>query len=255
MKKSTIIIAIVAVVAIVTGVVLVVTLTSKSKSADNQSGNSASGGSNSTTTTTTAPSLDKNVSDSDLLGPTTKNNVTEKPNVPDSDPETQAAAFTMLAIGDWGGTSNKDKGDPGSCCKLYAGTGKLDTTKPRLSVDYGAQFYIADLLGQSAAQLKPLRVIGHGDNIYWDGAGPKDIAYRMQTTFEEVYKAPSLQGVKWVNVAGNHDIGGSEFICGDSDNNFRECTSIDEMVKYLNLKFDLQAQYKSPNADRFDNYI
>ena len=253
MKKSTIIIAILLVVAVaVAAAIAVVFMGKKGTSTDTQSnGNSTSSNNNNSAS---ASALSNNVSDSDLLTPTTGKNSTPTTGLT-SDPETDPVALTFLAVGDWGGTTGKDTGNPGSCCKLYKSNGKLDTTQPRYKVDFYAQQYVATLMGQSAAQIKPLRVLGHGDNIYWDGAGPKDIAYRMQTTFEEVYKAPSLQGVKWVNVAGNHDIGGSEFICGDSDNNFRECTSIDEMVKYLNLKFDLQAQYKSPNADRFDNYI
>ncbi|KAF0695606.1 hypothetical protein As57867_013537, partial [Aphanomyces stellatus] len=44
---------------------------------------------------------------------------------------------------------------------------------------------------------------------------------------------------------------GSQYICGDDNDHFRECTSIDEMLTYLDLKFTLQAKYKSPNGDRW----
>ena len=73
----------------------------------------------------------------------------------------------------------------------------------------------------------------------------------MEATFENVYDQDSLKNVPWVNVLGNHDYGGSEYICGEKDYQFRECESTDEMLKYLDKKFTLQAGYKSPNGDRW----
>jgi len=186
------------------------------------------------------------VKDSDLLS-----NVSTMPVYPTSNPETSPAAFTFLAIGDWGSTTGKAAGIPGSCCKLYKATGQIDTSKPRYMVDYYSQQYVAELLAKSAAELKPTRILGHGDNIYWNGVGSKDVGYRMEETFEKMYSQKSLKGIKWVNVAGNHDIGGSAFICGDQDSSFRECGSTDELLKFLDMKFTLQAQYKSPNGDRY----
>ncbi|KAF0716434.1 Aste57867_2858 [Aphanomyces stellatus] len=174
-----------------------------------------------------------------------------------SNPETDIVALTLLAVGDWGSTTGKksDGSSPGSCCKLYSkgpNAGSVDTSQPRYVVDYHAQEYVAQLMGMSADALKPppARILGHGDNIYWNGVGKDDIQFRMTNTFENIYTAKSLSGIKWLNVAGNHDIGGSQYICGDDNDHFRECTSIDEMLTYLDLKFTLQAKYKSPNGDR-----
>ncbi|OQR94960.1 calcineurin-like phosphoesterase [Achlya hypogyna] len=170
---------------------------------------------------------------------------------PTSDPNTQTPVLTMLAIGDWGGTTGKASGTPGSCCVLYKTTGQINTSLPRYKVDYYSQMYIAALLGQSAKALSPVRVLGHGDNFYWNGVGSADVAYRFQTTFEDVYNDPALAGVPWINVAGNHDIGGSSFICGDKDNAFVECASTAEMLSFLNERFNLQAKYVSPNQNRW----
>ncbi|OWY99974.1 Calcineurin-like phosphoesterase, partial [Phytophthora megakarya] len=52
-------------------------------------------------------------------------------------------------------------------------------------------------------------------------------------------------------MVGNHDLGGSEYICDDKDYHFRECKSSEEMLKYLNLKVSLQQEYKSANGDRW----
>ncbi|CAK4137478.1 unnamed protein product, partial [Aphanomyces euteiches] len=181
------------------------------------------------------------------------------------DPEKDTPGITFLAIGDWGSTTGRgnDGSEPGSCCILYKkgdNAGKVDTSKPRYVVDYHAQDYVAQLMGMSAASLKPTpsRIISHGDNIYWNGVGSSDINYRMDEAFEKVYSADSLKGIKWVSVAGNHDYGGSSFICGDDNDHFRECTSIDEMLKYLDLKFTLQATYRSPGGERWlmkDHYF
>ncbi|RHY28593.1 hypothetical protein DYB32_005846, partial [Aphanomyces invadans] len=195
-----------AVLVVAGGVTAAVVLTSGkgSKDASNSSGDKA-------TATTVPPS--QNVTASDLLGTTNPPGVTTTPApTPASDPEAGVPALTMLAIGDWGSTTGKKSGssldtagDPGSCCKTYGGSGananKVNPSKARIKVDYWAQLYVSTILAQSAGQLKPkpARVIGHGDNIYWDGAGPGDIKYRMEETFEKKYAQPALQGIKWVN--------------------------------------------------------
>lgn len=187
----------------------------------------------------------KNVSDSDLLDSASgSGSAGSSSKEPTSDPETAEAAFTMLAIGDWGATTDK----PGSCCNKYR---KVANDSLEMKIDYWAQMNVAEILAQAAEALKPVRIIGHGDNVYWNGVGPDDAAYRMETTFESVYDQPALEGIPWINVLGNHDYGGSEYICGDKDYNFRECESTEEMLKYLNLKFSLQQEYKSPNGDRW----
>ncbi|CAK4082892.1 unnamed protein product [Aphanomyces euteiches] len=262
-NKRVIYIAIGLLVAVAVAVVLALTL-GKSKDSNTGSGNADSPSG----TTTVAPA--KNVTADDLLGPPTTApaagvTVTTTPvPSPASDPEKGTPDLTMLAIGDWGSTTGKisgssleTAGNPGSCCKTYGGSGananKVNPNKERIKVDYWAQNYVSTILAKSAGELKPKpsRIIGHGDNIYWDGAGPGDIAYRMEETFEKKYAQPELAGIKWVNVVGNHDIGGSEYICGEKDNEFRECKDTAEMLKYLDYKFDLQAKYNSPNQERW----
>ncbi|RHZ17057.1 hypothetical protein DYB37_005232 [Aphanomyces astaci] len=158
-----------------------------------------------------------------------------------ADPETSAVAFSFLAIGDWGGTLGKTKGIPGT---------SIDLTNPRFKVDFFAQEYVAALLAMSAAELHPLRILSHGDNFYWSGVGTADVQYRLEQSFENVYSAPSLRAIPWLNVAGNHDLGGNSFICGDADGHFRECSSVDELVQFLDIRFQAQGKYTSPHHNR-----
>ncbi|CAI5742233.1 unnamed protein product [Peronospora destructor] len=108
------------------------------------------------------------------------------------------------------------------------------TTGPKISV--------AEIFGKAAGDIKASRIIDHGDNIYGNGAGPPDNDFRMEATFESVYDQPGLEGVPRINVVGNYDVGGSEYICGDKDYNFREFESTEELLKYLNLKLSLQTE-------------
>ncbi|TYZ62933.1 hypothetical protein PybrP1_003313 [[Pythium] brassicae (nom. inval.)] len=244
-RKAFIIVGVLVAIGVAVGIIVAVTGGGSDKASTSSGANNMPG--NSTDSSVVATVAPGNVSDTSLIGSngtgSSSGGVTGVPE-PTSDPEKATAAFTMLAIGDWGATTDK----PGSCCNKYRKTaaGSLE-----FKTDYWAQINVAEILAQSAAAISPVRVIGHGDNIYWNGAGPKDIGYRMQTTFEDVYNHKSLQGVPWINVVGNHDLGGSDYICGDVDYQFRKCTSIAEMLDYLNKKFTLQASYKSPNADRW----
>ncbi|OQR90634.1 calcineurin-like phosphoesterase [Achlya hypogyna] len=195
---------------------------------------------------TTLPAVDG----SDLLEKPSA--TTEVPLNPSSDPETAKAAFSMLAIGDWGSTTGKESGtnnNPGSCCVLYSD--KVNPGEERFKVDFWSQKHVAMLLAKSAEELKPVRILGHGDNMYWNGVGSKDVTYRFTETFENVYNQPALKGIKWLNVAGNHDIGGSSFICGDKDNSFRECKDTAELLATLDERFDLQKKYESPDGKRW----
>ncbi|CAK4624966.1 hypothetical protein LEN26_013471 [Aphanomyces euteiches] len=209
---------------------------------------SSQGEGNPSTSTTNTPSTNAPASGSTT---STDSPVASTPSaaIPTSDPEAMTPALTFLAIGDWGSTTGKEAGVPGSCCRLYQG--QVDTSKPRYKVDYYAQSYVSNILAQSATQLKPVRIIGHGDNFYWNGVGPNDVKYRFAETFEKMYADPVFNGIKWLNVVGNHDLGGSAYICGDQDNQFRECTSKDELISSLRNRFNLQASYKSPNQDRW----
>lgn len=182
----------------------------------------------------------KPVDDSEILDGTSNLG-----SMPESNPETATAALTMLAIGDWGATTYKE----GSCCNKYRKN--KDKTSVDYQRDYHAQVTIATLMSQSAAQLKPRVILGHGDNVYWNGVGPGDATARMATTFDDVYNQASLKGIPWINVAGNHDIGGSMYLCGPGDNQFVPCKSTAELLQGLDNHFDLMAEYKSPDNNRW----
>ena len=107
------------------------------------------------------------------------------------------------------------------------------------------------MLARSAGKLKPKVIIGHGDNFYWNGLGPEDVDVRFQQAFEGVYNQKELKNIPWVNVMGNHDYGGSAYICMERDNRFRRCRSTEEMLQYLTNRFTLQSQYVSPQGDRW----
>ncbi|KAF1794260.1 Metallo-dependent phosphatase-like [Phytophthora cactorum] len=150
----------------------------------------------------------------------------------DSDANTSSGETTSSSSGSGTGTSSSKKSSNVTESDLLtnstasgSGSGNKEPDNRLLG-----QINIAEILAQAAGDIKPSRIIGHGDNIYWNGAGPDDIDYRMETTFESVYDQPELEGIPWINVVGNHDLGGSEYICGDKDYNF---------------------QYKSANSDRW----
>ncbi|KAG2531564.1 hypothetical protein JM16_001053 [Phytophthora kernoviae] len=117
--------------------------------------------------------------------------------------------------------------------------------------DQQAQPNVAYLLALSAKKLQPKAILGHGDNFYWNGLGSDDVNYRFLNSFETMYSDPALLNIKWLNVAGNHDLGGSMFICGKRDNQFVECSGTTELLKKLDEKFTRQSTYVSPNNDRW----
>ncbi|CEG37915.1 calcineurinlike phosphoesterase [Plasmopara halstedii] len=235
-RKALIAVGVLVVIGVVVGIIINFT-----SGGDNENANTRTSGKS---LTNTVRDRTPDVSESDLLTNSTSNSSGSTFYEPESDPEEAKVALTMIAIGDWGATTDK----PGSCCNKYR---KVANDSLEMKIDYWSQINIAELMAQAASDIKPLRIIGHGDNIYWNGAGPGDIEYRMETTFESVYDQPELKGIPWINVVGNHDLGGSEYICGDKDYNFRECKSTEELLKYLNLKFTLQQKYKSANSDRW----
>ncbi|HEX3408150.1 MAG TPA: metallophosphoesterase, partial [Caulobacteraceae bacterium] len=87
------------------------------------------------------------------------------------------APLTFLAVGDWGRDGAFHQAD------------------------------VAQRMGETAAAVKARFVISVGDNFYEDGvqsaADPQ-----WKTSFEDVYKAPSLQ-VPWQVALGNHDYHGN----------------------------------------------
>ncbi|ETV71472.1 hypothetical protein H257_13347 [Aphanomyces astaci] len=149
----------------------------------------------------------------------------------------------FLAIGDWGSTVAKAGGDS-SCCSQYH-TPKSEANYTR---DLYAQANIGMLMGQSAKLHTPQAVLAHGDSFYWNGVGPDVVntSYRFENTFEAVYNHPDLVNVPWLNVMGNHDYGGSGFICGEEP-----CPSPQAIRRGLQLKFQAQHTYKSPASDRW----
>ncbi|EQC25879.1 hypothetical protein SDRG_16252 [Saprolegnia diclina VS20] len=170
---------------------------------------------------------------------------------PTSDPEKMTPALTMQAVGDWGSSPGKVSGsddNPGSCCIVYGK--KTNPSTARYKVDFWAQAYVASLQMQSATQLKPIRVIGHGDNFYWDGLGGTDKASRFANTFEAMYTG-DLKGVKWVNVLGNHDIGGANYLCGAATAQYTKCSSADELLTNLRARAKYQMEYTSPDNNRW----
>ncbi|DAZ99252.1 TPA: hypothetical protein N0F65_008119 [Lagenidium giganteum] len=146
----------------------------------------------------------------------------------------------LLAIGDWGVTSDPE----GSCCGRYIKTGGKVDDAGYVRHRY-AQDNVAAMLGQSAQLLKPKAVLGHGDSFYWTGIGADDAQSRFQSTFEDKYKDPALN-VPWFNVMGNHDYGGASYICEGGP-----CADTDALLQALEAKFTRQQQYKSPNDDRW----
>ncbi|TYZ60221.1 hypothetical protein PybrP1_000563, partial [[Pythium] brassicae (nom. inval.)] len=153
-----------------------------------------------------------------------------------SDPTKATYSLAAYAIGDWGTTIARD-----SCCKRR-------TDHDPTNVDKNAEEAVGVLMGLAAAAAKPKPkvVIGHGDNFYWTGINSQtDQAYRFSNTFESKFNNPALLDVPWVNVMGNHDYGGASFICEGG------CADSAAIVAGLKTKFALQAEYKSPNSNRW----
>ncbi|OQR90637.1 calcineurin-like phosphoesterase [Achlya hypogyna] len=253
-KKKKIMLAaggVVVVAAIATVVAVVVTKNSTSSSSSESASKDKS-------TTPSTPSNDSasltnsTISDADLL-PVKNTTVDPASFNPTSDPESMKPTFTFLAIGDWGSTPYKKSGsdlNPGSCCKMY--NSKTNPNEARYKVDFWSQSYVATIMAQSAKELKPVRILGHGDNFYWDGlGGNNDDKFRFATTFEDMYSDPALKGIKWLNVVGNHDIGGAAYLCGAEKNEYTKCGSSAELVENLNQRFKYQQRYKSPDNDRW----
>ncbi|OQR98934.1 calcineurin-like phosphoesterase [Thraustotheca clavata] len=253
-KKILLIVGGVVVVAAVATVVAVVA-TKKSSSSTSTSNDSKSNSNPETdpnpVTKDIAGLSNATIPDSELVVKNTT--VDPKSFNPTSDPETTPVVFTMLAVGDWGSTPYKKSGsddNPGSCCKMY--NSKTNPSEARYKVDFWAQSYVATIMAQSAKELKPTRIIGHGDNFYWDGlGGSKDDEFRFASTFEEMYSDPALKGIKWLNVIGNHDIGGAAYLCGAEANKYTKCSSSAELIENLDLRFKYQQRYKSPDNDRW----
>jgi len=89
---------------------------------------------------------------------------------------TGGASLTFLAVGDWGRHGK------------------------------GNQQLVADRMGETAMEIGAQYVVSTGDNFYENGVtGIDDPSW--QSSFENVYRAPSLQ-VPWYATLGNHDYRG-----------------------------------------------
>ncbi|EGZ29059.1 hypothetical protein PHYSODRAFT_474780 [Phytophthora sojae] len=156
-----------------------------------------------------------------------------------SDPATVVYSLSTFAIGDWGTTTFK-----GSCCS------RSDTYS---NYDIVAEDVVASLMNTEAgnAAVKPKVIIGHGDNFYWTGINSLEGRdSRFTTTFEDKFKGDNIKTIPWVNVMGNHDYGGSSYICSSGDNNAK-CESTEALIQGLENKFKWQAEYTSPNDNRW----
>jgi tartrate-resistant acid phosphatase type 5 len=233
------VVAIAAVAAVAVGYTMV-SSKSPTGASNSSGGNSSSGGGGSSTkkATTESDTVDFGNSTSSGGG---NGKVRARASTPTSDPASATFNLHALAIGDWGVSPAGD-----SCCSKY----KKDKG-PSLYRDEQAQDSVAYLLSLSAEELKPKVILSHGDNFYWNGIAMGDQAERFRDTFESKYKQDSLQNIPWLNVMGNHDYGGAAYICGDKDNEWRECTSEQEMLDSLDGRFSAQSKYVSPNGDRW----
>ncbi|GMF36510.1 unnamed protein product [Phytophthora lilii] len=156
-----------------------------------------------------------------------------------SDPASAKYTLSAFAIGDWGTTVTK-----GSCCSRSA---------TYSNYDLNAEDIMASLMNIQAgsADVKPKVIIGHGDNAYWTGINSEEGRdSRFTTTFEEKYDGENLKGIPWVNVLGNHDYGGSSYICNNGDNNAC-CESTEALIHGIENKFKWQSEYTSPNDNRW----
>ncbi|KAG1698445.1 hypothetical protein DVH05_014987 [Phytophthora capsici] len=229
-RKAWIIIAVVvvcAVVAVVVGVVMTSGSSSSTSTTDWDTGVSSSG---STTSSGGTSVTKKKVSKSTSSG---SSSIT-------SDPTSVTYSLSAFAIGDWGTTVSQD-----SCCT------RLSTYN---DYDINAEDIVANLMDQQAgnAEVTPKIIISHGDNFYWTGINSDDGRdSRFTTTFEEKYDGDNIKPIPWVNVLGNHDYGGADYICSDSNDGTAACSDSDELVTALKNKFSWQSTYTSPNDDRW----
>ena len=156
-----------------------------------------------------------------------------------SDPANAVFSVSALAIGDWGTTTYQ-----GSCCSR-------STTFN--NYDINAEQVVASLMNTEVGSLsvKPSVVIGHGDNIYWNGiVSQEERDSRFTVTFEEKFNGANIIGIPWLNVMGNHDYGGASYICNNGDQSVK-CANKEALVQGVENKFKWQKEYVSPNNKRW----
>ncbi|OWY94139.1 Calcineurin-like phosphoesterase [Phytophthora megakarya] len=153
-----------------------------------------------------------------------------------SDPESAQYTLSAFATGDWGATTYK-----GSCCGSNGN-----------NYDLNAQEIVATLMDMEAGNsMKPNIFLGHGDSFYWNGInGLEGRDARFAASFEAKYDGDNIKYVPWLNVMGNHDYGGADYIC-INDEKMVQCNNTKELLQGLTNKLKWQAEYTSPNDDRW----
>uniref|UniRef100_A0AAV1VK64 Calcineurin-like phosphoesterase domain-containing protein n=1 Tax=Peronospora matthiolae TaxID=2874970 RepID=A0AAV1VK64_9STRA len=156
-----------------------------------------------------------------------------------SDPATVPYPLCVFAIGDYGSTLARE-----SCCVRSSSFNNYDVH---------AQDVVASLMNTEAGNIaaKPQAIIGHGDNFYWNGIISREARdSRFTSTFEDKYDGLNINTIPFVNVMGNHDYGGSSFVCNIGDNPSK-CDSTEALIQGLENKFRWQSEYTSPNDNRW----
>ncbi|RLN95679.1 hypothetical protein BBJ28_00006492 [Nothophytophthora sp. Chile5] len=235
-KKTLAIIGVVVLLAVIGVIIGVVVSRQSSDSASTSDGTSSSSSSGSTATSSTTDSSGGNGKVSSSKTTTTSSGSSSIT----SDPTDVTYSLAAFAIGDWGTTVTQD-----SCC-----------TRSSTYNDYdiNAEDIVANLMDQQAgdADIAPKIIISHGDNFYWTGINSDDGRdSRFTTTFEDKYDGDNIKTIPWVNVVGNHDYGGADYICSDSNDGTAACDDSDALITSLKNKFAWQQSYTSPNDDRW----
>ncbi|GMF16520.1 unnamed protein product [Phytophthora lilii] len=228
--KALTIIGVVVVMSIVGAIVGVVVSRDSSDSASTSAGTAGSGNSGADATTGSYSGNGK---------VSTSKRSTGNASTITSDPTSATYSVAAFAIGDWGTTVTQ-----GSCCSRSSTFNDYDIN---------AEDVVANVMNQQAgkADVPPKCVIGHGDNFYWNGINSADGRdSRFTTTFEGKFDGLNIKTIPWVNVLGNHDYGGADYICNSGDS-AAKCSSSDELMTALKNKYSWQATYTSPNDDRW----
>ncbi|KAG3061598.1 hypothetical protein PC121_g12914, partial [Phytophthora cactorum] len=198
-KKGLIAIAAIVVLAVIGVIVGVVVSKGSSSSSSTGDGNSSStSGSGSAAASSSGGTSAKSSSS------TKKSSSNSSASTITSDPTSATYSLAAFAIGDWGTTTTQS-----SCCKRSSTYNDYDVN---------AEDIVANVMNQqaAAAEVAPKCVIGHGDNFYWNGIDSEDGRdSRFTTTFESKFDGDNIKTLPWVNVLGNHDYGGADYICSD----------------------------------------
>ncbi|GAB9467256.1 hypothetical protein Gpo141_00004609 [Globisporangium polare] len=238
-RKRLIIIGAVVVLAVVGVVVGVVVSKSSSDSTSTSSSDNSSKPSTDSTSKSSSTTAGSSVGTVSSGGSSSNSSSSTAAKIT-SDPTKATYSLAAFAIGDWGSTVAKD-----SCCSDSSTYTEFDVI---------AEDVVGSLMNIQAGlstAVKPKAIIGHGDNFYWSGInGDSDVSYRFTNTFENKYTGANLASIPWVNVLGNHDYGGSSFVCS-ADGQPAKCASQSDLVAAIDNKFNWQAKYVSPNGNRW----